>query len=112
MTLFNGLSQKPGQPPAPPRLRPKKLDSGSPAAAAENYKGIKHFNALVVREEFKKVMFPTDAKLLNQARGSPNMLEAFPDKPKGMHWRTYDRLRRMHDVAEERSAIGLMRLVE
>jgi len=40
------------------------------------------------------------------------MREAFPEKPKGMHWRTYDRLRRMHDVAEERSAIGLMRVVE
>jgi hypothetical protein len=26
------------------------------------------------------------------------MREAFPDKTKGMHWRTYDRLRRVHDV--------------
>jgi hypothetical protein len=40
------------------------------------------------------------------------MLDEFPDKPKGMHWRTYDRLRRLHDVAEERSAIGLMGFVE
>jgi hypothetical protein len=31
------------------------------------------------------------------------MLEEFPDKPKGMHWRTYERWRRVHDVAEERS---------
>ena len=29
-----------------------------------------------------------------------------PDKPKGMHWRTYDRLCRVHDAAEERSIIG------
>jgi hypothetical protein len=40
------------------------------------------------------------------------MFEEFPDKPKGMHWRTYDRLRRMHDVVEGRSASALMRVVE
>ena len=34
------------------------------------------------------------------------MLEAFPEKPKGMHWRTYERWRRVHDAAEERSTIG------
>jgi len=44
--------------------------------------------------------------------GSPNMLEEFPDKPKGMHWRTYERWRRVHDAAEERSTIGLMGFVE
>jgi hypothetical protein len=37
--------------------------------------------------------------------GSAIMLN-FPDKPKGMHWRTYDRLCRVHDAAEERSIIG------
>ena len=44
--------------------------------------------------------------------GSANMLEEFPDKPKGMHRRTYERWRRVHDAAEERSNIGLMRFVE
>ena len=43
--------------------------------------------------------------------GSAGMLD-FPDKPKGMHWRTYDRLCRVHDAAEERSIIGLMHFVE
>jgi hypothetical protein len=43
--------------------------------------------------------------------GSPNMLEEFPEKPKGMHWRTYERWRRVHDVAQERSTIGLMGFV-
>ena len=51
-------------------------------------------------------------KIRMRLGGSPNMLEEFPDKPKGMHWRTYDRWRRVHDVAEERSTIGLMGLVE
>ena len=36
------------------------------------------------------------------------MLEEFPDKPKGMHWRTYERWRRVYDVAEKRLTIGLM----
>jgi len=40
-------------------------------------------------------------------RGSPNMLEAFPAKPRGMHWRTYDRLQARHDAAATRA--GLMR---
>jgi hypothetical protein len=43
---------------------------------------------------------------------SPNMMEAFPDKPKGMHWRTYDRLRRRPDLAKARSMMGLMRYVD
>jgi hypothetical protein len=29
-----------------------------------------------------------------------------------MHWRTYDRLRRLHDAAAERSMIGLMGFME
>jgi hypothetical protein len=39
--------------------------------------------------------------------GSANMLDDFPKKPKGMHWRTYERLRRVHDAARARSFIGL-----
>jgi hypothetical protein len=40
------------------------------------------------------------------------MLEGFPDKPKGMHWETYDRLRHTHDIAEARSNMGFMQFVE
>jgi hypothetical protein len=50
-------------------------------------------------------------KIRMRLGGSPNMLEAFPEKPKGLHWRTYDRLRRAHNVAEKRSTIGLMRFL-
>jgi hypothetical protein len=39
--------------------------------------------------------------------GTANMLDDFPEKPKGMHWRTYERLCRVHDAAQARSIIGL-----
>lgn len=35
--------------------------------------------------------------------GEPGLIHDFPDKPKGMHWRTYDRLRAQADEAENRS---------
>jgi hypothetical protein len=39
--------------------------------------------------------------------GSVSMFEDFPDKPKGMQWRTYDRLRARYDMAEVRSMAGI-----
>ena len=35
------------------------------------------------------------------------MLEEFPDKPKGMHWRTYDRILEAYQIAEARSMLGM-----
>lgn len=37
---------------------------------------------------------------------STSMVEPFPDKPKGMHWRTYMRLQNEHDKADYRSWIA------
>lgn len=40
--------------------------------------------------------------------GSASIYEPFPIKPKGMHWRTYQRLRRQADAAELASHLTLM----
>jgi hypothetical protein len=39
--------------------------------------------------------------------GSANMTKPFPEKPKGMHWRTYERLSWEHDEAEMEQLAGL-----
>lgn len=40
--------------------------------------------------------------------GSANMLELFPPKPKGMHWRTYERLRAQAMDSEYQSNLHMM----
>jgi hypothetical protein len=40
------------------------------------------------------------------------MLDDFPDKPKGMHWRTYNPLPRNYDTAKACSMRGLNGLVD
>ncbi len=39
--------------------------------------------------------------------GSANMMEPFPEKPKGMHWNTYERLWWEHDEADMEQLAGL-----
>ena len=39
--------------------------------------------------------------------GSASMMEPFPEKPKGMHWSTYNRLWREHHEAETEQLIGM-----
>jgi hypothetical protein len=42
--------------------------------------------------------------------GGANVFEEFPDRPKGMHWVTYERLKASHDCAASRCMVGLSRL--
>ena len=39
--------------------------------------------------------------------GSANMTKPFPEKPKGMHWRTYERLWWEHDEAQMAQLVGM-----
>ena len=49
-------------------------------------------------------------KIRKQLEGSTDIFDAFPDKPKGMHWTTYDRLQLAHEAAKERALAGLARI--
>ena len=40
------------------------------------------------------------------------MLEAFSAKPKGMRRRTYDRLRRAHDLAQGKAMMGVTQFLD
>ncbi len=46
-------------------------------------------------------------KIRERLGGSANMMEPFPEKPKGMHWKTYNRLFWEHHEAEMEHLAGM-----
>ncbi len=50
-------------------------------------------------------------KIRMRLGGSASILEAFPEKPLHMHWRTYERLRRACETAEARCTQGPARFL-
>jgi len=57
-------------------------------------------------------MFPARERFRQSRARHLVMSEAFPDKPKGMHWQTHERLRRAHHAAEWCSMTGLLRHID
>jgi hypothetical protein len=47
-------------------------------------------------------------KIRMQLGGGPSLFDPFPDKPRGMHWSTYDRLRAQAQASEAHSYSFLM----
>jgi hypothetical protein len=42
-------------------------------------------------------------KIRMRLGGSPNLFDPFPDRPKGLHRKTYERLRKIHDAADSQA---------
>jgi hypothetical protein len=50
-------------------------------------------------------------KIRDRLGGSANMMDKFPDRPKGMHEKTFQGLRAAHDRAADRCMAGLSRFL-
>jgi DNA-binding XRE family transcriptional regulator len=51
----------------------------------------------------------TGFRIRERLGGRPNLLDTFPTKPEGMHWKTYNRLKERADAAEHDTRMALDR---
>jgi hypothetical protein len=75
----------------------------------------RHCRGLVYASQQEPVRYRGIAKarkIRMQLGGGPNIAAAFPEKPKGMHWRTYDRMRCVYDQVYARAPGGLAKSAE
>jgi hypothetical protein len=65
----------------------------------------RHCYGLAYASQFESAFRRDIAKAMKirmRLGGSPNLFDPFPQKPKGLHKSTYERLRKIHDAAESR----------
>jgi hypothetical protein len=70
----------------------------------------RHCYDLVYQSQWDNAMYRALHKaqaIRERLGGSANMMQPFPEKPKGMHWRTYERLWWEHHEAEMEQLVGM-----
>ena len=63
------------------------------------------------REEAHDRMARQVDRIRERLRWEPGMLHGSGGRPKGMHWTTFDQLRRQHDALKNDSLIGAMAML-
>lgn len=75
----------------------------------------RHCYRLVYKSQQETVLYrdlSRAQKIRKRLGGSLDIDDAFPQRPKGMHWRTYNKFRRIYDVAGRRLNNSMARFAE
>ena len=78
---------------------------------AGNYFACRHCYGLAYETQQQSARwrgFAKARKILMRFGAKPDLLEPFPEKPPRMHWRTYERLHRVYEIARDRSIQGVL----